>query len=177
MELNVVRRDKLYDGFLKLESLNIKLPNGKEICREVLKKPDVIAIVAVNKDGEAYLTKQPRAGINKLSSIEIPAGIIEAGEKPEVSAERELLEETGCKAPEGLISLGKYVGDPACSTSVTYLFLALNVEKVSELQLDDDEYLESFTKSISEVYEMIECGEIMDANSIIAMERARKYLS
>lgn len=176
MELDVVRRDRLYDGFLKLESLKIKLPNGKEICREVLKKPDVIAIVAVTKEGEVYLTKQPRAGINNLSSIEIPAGISEAGEEPKVSAERELLEETGCEAPEGLISLGKYVGDPACSTSVTYLFLALNVEKVSELALDDDEYLESFTKPISEVYEMIECGEIVDANSIIAMERARKHL-
>lgn len=177
MELDIVRRDCLYDGFLKLECLKIKLPNDKEISREVLKKPDVIAIVAVNKEGEVHLTKQPRAGINNLSSIEIPAGVIEEGEKPEVSAARELLEETGCQAPEGLVPLGKYVGDPACCTSVTYLFLAMNVEKVAELNLDDDEYLEAFTKPISEVYAMIENGEIMDANSIIAMERARKYLA
>lgn len=176
MKLDIVRRDRLYDGFLKLDSLKIKLPNGKEINREVLKKPDVVAIVAITKEGEVYLAKQPRAGINNLSSIEIPAGIIEDDENPEIAAERELLEETGCKAPNGLISLGKYTGDPACCTTVTYLFLALNAEKVAELDLDDDEYLEAFAKPISEVYDMIENGEIMDANSIIGMERARKYL-
>lgn len=177
MKLNVVARERLYKGFLKLETLKIKLPNGKEIFREVIKKKNVIAILPVTKEGEVYLTSQPRAGVNNLHSIEIPAGIIEESENPEEAAERELSEETGCVLTEKFISLGTFVGDPACCTSTTHLFLALNVEKRGEPHLDPDEYLESFKKPIDAVYAMLEAGEIRDANSIIALERARKYFS
>ena len=176
-ELNFVGKETVYDGFLKFENVKIALPNGKEIIRERVVKPDVIAVLAVTKDGEVFLTKQPRAGVNNLYSIEIPAGKMEYGEDPEESATRELSEETGCVLTQKLISLGKFVGDPACCTSITYLFLALNVEKRHEMHLDVDEYLESFKLPIDEVYSMFETGEIMDANSIIALERARKYFS
>jgi len=175
MQLDITSRETISDGFLKLDKLKIKLPNEKEITREVLRKQNVVAILAVTKDGEVYLTKQPRAGINNLESIEIPAGLIEDGEMPEVSAERELSEETGSALTQKLISLGIFVGDPACCTSITHLFLALNVEKVCEPHLDADEYLECFTKPIETVYSMLESGEIMDANSVIALERAKKY--
>jgi ADP-ribose pyrophosphatase len=176
MKLNVISRERLYSGFLKLDRLTIKLPNGKEIKREVIQKRSVIAILAVTQDGEIYLTKQPRAGVNNLESIEIPAGLIEDGEDPEVAAMRELNEETGCVSTKPLISLGTFIGDPACTTGRAHLFLARDVVKANEPHLDGDEYLESFTRSICETYVMLERGEICDANSVIALERARKYL-
>ena len=175
-KLDITSRERISTGFLKVDKVKIALPNNKEIVREVLQKKDVVAILAVTSNGEVYLTKQPRAGIEILDSIEIPAGLIEEGELPEASAKRELSEETGCTLTQPLIALGKFVGDPACCTSITNLFLALNVEKSGALNLDDDEYLETFTKNVSEVYSMLDKGEIMDANSVIALERARKYL-
>ena len=175
MKLKVVSRERLSNGFLKVEALRILLPNGKEIVREVLRKPDAVAVLAITEEGEIYLTKQPRAGVNNLESIEIPAGLIDAGESPEVAAERELLEETGCELTQKLISLGKFVSDPACSTSVTHLFLALRVRKVGEQNLDEDEYLECFKARIGVAYQMLDDGVMMDANSIIALERAKKY--
>lgn len=175
-KLDITSRERISTGFLKVDRVKITLPNNQEIAREVLQKPDVVAILAVTSNGEVYLTKQPRAGVGNLESIEIPAGLIEEGELPEVSARRELEEETGCTLTQSLIDLGKFVGDPACCTSITNLFLALDVEKSKVLDLDDDEYLETFTKNVSEVYSMLEKGEIMDANSVIALERARKYL-
>ena len=176
MKLDIISRERLTNGFLKVDVLRILLPNQKEIIREVIQKRDGVAILAITKEGDIFLTKQPRAGINNLNSIEIPAGLLEEGENPEVSAERELLEETVCVLTKKLISLGKYVADPACSTSVMHLYLALQVEKRYEQNLDSDEYLECFTKPISTVYRMLETGEIMDANSIIALERAKKFL-
>lgn len=176
MNLDITSTKRISNGFLKVTNCTIGLPNGKEIVREVLQKSNVVAILAVTSHGEVFLTKQPRAGIGLLDSIEIPAGLIEEGELPEISAERELSEETGCALSQPLISLGKFVGDPACCTSITHLFLALDVKKVGELHLDADEYLECFTKNISDVYSMLDNGEIMDANSVIALERARKYL-
>lgn len=177
MKLNIIARERITNGFLKVDVVRILLPNQKEIVREVLKKPNAVAVLAITEDGEVLLTKQPRAGINNLESIEIPAGLMEKGEAPEVSAERELLEETGFALGHDLISLGKFVSDPACSTSVTHLFLALKVRKVGEQHLDDDEYLECFTTPISEAYRMLENGAIIDANSVIALERARKYFT
>ncbi len=174
-KINVTSKRRICNSFLKVDSLEIVLPNGKKIVREVLQKLNVVAILAVTSNGEVFLTKQPRAGIGNLESIEIPAGLVEEGESPSISAERELLEETGCVLTQPLISLGKFVGDPACCTSITNLFLALNVKKEKKLNLDEDEYLECFTKNISDVYSMMDAGKIIDANSNLALERARKY--
>ena len=174
--LNITKRERITNGFLKIDQLTIDLPNGRRIIREVVQKPDGIAIIAVSHNGEVFLTKQPRGGVNLLESIEIPAGLIEKGEEPEVAAIRELSEETGCSLTQPMISLGRFASDPACSTNITNLFLALNVVKDGELKLDEDECLECFTKNVSEAYKMIEDGQIMDAPSIIAFSRAKKYL-
>ena len=176
-ELNIVERERISEGFLKVNRLKIELPNGNVIFREVLQKKHVVAIVATNADGEIYLTQQPRAGVNNLESIEIPAGIVEDGEDFEEAAQRELLEETGCSTDSSLISLGAFTGDPACCTSITHLFLALNVKKFQEPKLDADEFLIHFKEKISTVISWVDSGIIWDANSIIAIERAKKFMN
>lgn len=132
MKLNIGSRETISKGFLNVDRIEIILPNGKRIFREVLQKPNGIAILPISSTGEVYLTKQPRAGVGFLESIEIPAGLINEDELPEVSAERELSEETGCILTNPLIPLEKFVPDPSCCTNITYLFLALNVKKVGE---------------------------------------------
>lgn len=176
-KLNIIESERISEGFLKVNRLKIELPKGNVIFREVLQKKDVVAIVATNADGEIYLTKQPRAGVNDLESIEIPAGIVEVGEDFEEAAKRELLEETGCSTNSSLISLGAFTGDPACCTSITHLFLAQNVEKIREPKLDADEYLFPLKEKINTVLDWVEDGVIWDANSIIAIERAKKYIA
>ncbi len=174
-KLNIKATTRISTGFLKVDRVQIGLPNGQEITREVLQKKNVIAILAITPDGEVFLTMQPRAGINNLESIEFPAGLVEAGEDYMEAAKRELLEETGCVSDKWT-SLGFFVGDPACCTSVTHLFLAQDAEVVAEQHLDADEYLVKFTKPVAEVESMIESGVICDANSVIAFMRAKKYI-
>ncbi len=57
------------------------------------------------------------------------------------------------------------------------MVLALNVEKVKDLKLDDDEFLVSYTEPIEKVYEMLENGVYKDAHTNIALYRAKKYLT
>jgi len=173
--MEVINKKRLYSGFLNLNELDVKLKNGEVIKREIIDKKEGVAIVAVDKEGYIYLTKQPRVGAFIEESIEIPAGLVE-NEEPEVAAKRELLEETGCKG-DNLISLGSFYGDIACSNSITNLFLAKDVVRVHDyLQLDDDEFLESVKIKKEEVYEMLDRGEFKDSHTLIALLKAKKYL-
>lgn len=176
MKLNVIRRKREFDGFVKVDVVDIKLPNGEIINRDLIKKKNAVAIVAFTDDHEIYLTKQPRVGRDELEAIEIPAGLIDENETPVEAAKRELMEETGCVVKKDLIQLGRYYADPACASGVTYMFLALGAEKTQELQLDDDEYLESFKATIGEVLKMIDDEVIVDANSLITITRAISYI-
>ena len=174
MKLNITKRTRISHGFMKIDRVTISLPNGKQFNREIIQKVDGVVILAVSTSGNVFLVKQPRAGIEILNSIELPAGLLMQGETPEDGAQRELSEETGCTLTEPLISLGSFVLDPATCTSVTHIFLALNVVKTKTLHLDYDEFITCINEHVIDVYTMLDRGIIMDANSIIALDRARK---
>ena len=166
--MDILSEENLYKGFLKLDKLTIKLPNGEIIVRELIRKKDTVSIIALTDDNEIYFVKQPRAGSGKLDSIELPAGLIEPGENPEESAKRELAEETGCIA-ENFKMIQEFVSDPACCDNKSYIYLAEHAQKVKELNLDDDEYLEPIKLPINKVFEMLDSGEINDSASIISL--------
>ena len=176
MMLEIIDKKRVYDGFLKVDVASIKLPEGETIKREVIKKKNAVTIVAFTDNNEIYLTKQPRVGRNELKAIELPAGLIDENETPIQAAKRELMEETGCVVKKDLIPLGKFYADPGCSTSFTYMFLAFGVEKTQDLKLDEDECLESFKVTIGEVLKMIDDETIIDANSLICIDRALSYI-
>jgi ADP-ribose pyrophosphatase len=62
--------------------------------REVVVRPDVVAIVAIDLAGSLTLVRQFRPGARR-TLLELPAGLIEDGEEPLETARRELAEETG----------------------------------------------------------------------------------
>lgn len=173
--MEIISRKNIYSGFLKFDVLKVKFDNGNTIERDVIIKKDGVAIVAVTKNNEIYLTKQPRVAINEEESIEIPAGLIEENETIEETTKRELLEETGCISNK-LIDLGFFYGDVGSGTNKTHLMLALDVEKVQELKLDEDEFLESYKLPKDKVYEMLDNGVIKDSHSIIGLLKAKKYI-
>lgn len=175
MELNVKETKRVFDGFLKIDKLEIELPNGEKIQRELVYKKDATAIIAIDENDNVLLTKQPRVGNGKLESVEIPAGLIEVNEEPLVAAKRELLEETGY-ASENWTELTHFYPDPACCCSRTFLFLAQGAKKVSELNLDPDEFLEAFSMKRQELEKMLQEGKIYDVNTLLALYEAKKYI-
>lgn len=165
---------RLSNGFLKVDS--VRVDTGEKILpREVLRKKDVVAVLAITEDKRVLLCSQPRAGSNQLGSIEIPAGLIDDGETAEEAALRELREETGHEAKE-LVRLRAFYGDPACCDSKTTLFLATDVKKVGEPRLDPDEVLVWVDVSMEEFAELVENETICDANSSMAYYASLKYV-
>lgn len=85
------------------------------------------------------MERQYRHGSESVT-IEFPAGLIEEGESPEMAAGRELMEETGYSGE--LEEIASFNPNPAFMTNRQTFFLARNLEKTGEQNLDENEEIE-----------------------------------
>jgi ADP-ribose pyrophosphatase len=88
----------------------------------VIEAPDWINVVPLTDDGRVILIEQYRHGTGEIS-LEIPGGMVDAGERPRDAAARELLEETGYAARE-VNFLGKTRPNPAIQENWIHTFVA-----------------------------------------------------
>lgn len=72
-------------------------PDAPAELYHALAQGDYVAVVAVTPEGLIPIVRQYRPAIEAFS-WELPAGLVDPGEDPAVSAARELFEETGCPA-------------------------------------------------------------------------------
>ena len=128
----------------------------------VLEKPDSVIVVAVD-GSEMVVVRQSRAGANGVT-VELPAGSIEAGESPEETAARELLEECGLAAGAWR-PLGSFWAAPDYATEYVHAFEATELVDIGRASpMEDEEDLEVDRLPLRGVI-----GELSDANSIAAL--------
>jgi ADP-ribose pyrophosphatase len=152
----------------------VTLPTGARVSLEVVRHPGAAAIVAIDDRGEVTLIRQFRHAAGGFI-WEIPAGVLNDGEKPEACALRELREETGLLAGE-LTSLGSILTTPGFCDERIYLFLARRC-RATEQELDADEVLTVSQFPLRTALDMIRRGEIQDAKSIAGLHHAQAYLA
>ena len=92
----------------------------------VLESSDWINIIPLTPDNEVVMIEQYRHGSEEVT-LEIPGGMVDAGETPEAAAAREMLEETGYAATGEAIGLGKVRPNPAIHKNWIHTFLASDV--------------------------------------------------
>ncbi len=131
---------------------------GKEHEFYVLESPDWVNIVAVTDSQEIVLINQFRHGICG-TVLEIPGGMIDDGEEPKLSAQRELLEETGYTSNE-FIEIGKVHPNPALFDNICYTFLAKSAKKIREPEFEGTEDIETILYPSKDIMELIQKGEI-----------------
>lgn len=142
----------------------VRLPNGLEATREVVRHPGAVAIVAL-AGNDLLLVKQYRYAIDR-EILEIPAGKLEPGELPENCAQRELREETGYQGR--LTYLGKFYSTPGFSDEIIYLFSAEELIW-APLTADDDEFLSVERIPFAEALRQAKNGEINDAKTTLGI--------
>jgi ADP-ribose pyrophosphatase len=132
----------------------------------VVRHPGSAVIVPVFEDGTVALVKQYRHPTVRYL-LEIPAGTLDEGEKPEVGAARELEEELGVVAGK-MEKLSEFFVSPGFCEEKMWVYLATELTETSQ-RLDDDELIEIVRLTLTEALEMISDGEIEDAKTIIGL--------
>ncbi|QFS49417.1 NUDIX hydrolase [Nostoc sphaeroides CCNUC1] len=147
----------------------IELPNGKIIDDYFVSiKPDVAMILPITNNREIIFVRQYRHAVGEFF-LELPAGDFDpTKESAELAAIRELREETGYIYQE-FIKIGTLYDKPSKDTNQIHLFLAENVSKVGEQQLDITEEIEVVLIPVESVLDKIAQGEISVAGTIAAI--------
>lgn len=133
---------------------------------DVVLHPGAVAILPVNEKGHLYLIYQWRHPLSEIL-LEIPAGILEKGEKPLETAQRELQEEIGFRAQE-MTPLGGIYTAAGFSNEYIHLFLGRKLVE-SSLPGDAHEAIDIVEMPLDEVLDLIDTHRITDAKTICAV--------
>jgi 8-oxo-dGTP pyrophosphatase MutT (NUDIX family) len=135
----------------------------------VLESSSWVNVIPLTPQNEVVMVRQYRHGIREVT-LEIPGGLVEDHDSPEVAARRELLEETGYRE-ESLIPLGFVYPNPAIQNNLCYTFLAKNVYATGMQSQDEREDIEVILRPLEEVPALIRKGVITHSLVIAAFYR------
>jgi len=155
----------LFKGrLLRMERDTVRLPNGLQASREVVRHPGAVGIIAL-KDQHVLLVRQYRYAIAQ-KTLEIPAGKLDPQEPPLDCAGRELREETGYRGTMEHIST--FYTTPGFTDEVMHLFLARDLVW-DPLNPDDDEFIEVERIPWDVAVQRAQQNEFKDAKTILGI--------
>lgn len=133
----------------------------------VLEYPNWVNAVALTTENKIILVRQYRHGSN-IISLEVPGGVIDGDEAPEMAVKRELLEETGYSFADSQL-IAKAYPNPATANNVTYIYLLTGGIKTHQQHLDEHEILNVEEYTIEEVKQLLKDNKIAQALHVTAL--------
>ena len=149
--------------WLTVRKDSYELPNGNIIPDYyILEYPEWVNVIAITKDQKFVMVRQFRPGA-AVTRYELSAGVAEKSDESYlISAQRELLEETGY----GGGTWTKYMEispNPGTHTNTVYCYLATDVEFIASPHLDETEYLTVHLLAVDEIKDLLINNQILQA--------------
>lgn len=170
-----VSTEDIFDGvILHVKRDMVKLSNGSETVREVIRHIGAVCVIPVTEKNEVIMERQYRYPLDRVI-LEIPAGKLDAPDEDRLSAiKRELREETGYSADEWT-EIGDFHPAPAYSDEFITMYLARSLHK-GEQHLDEDEFLDVYAIPLPELVQDVMEGRISDAKTQVCILKAARIL-
>lgn len=153
-------------------------PTGERFQRDVVRSPGAVAAVPLRPgpDGvpNVVMVRQYRGPFDEVV-LEVPAGMRDVADEPTaVTAERELVEETGLSAGR-LEHLVDFYPSAGLTDSVLYLYLATELTEVGrDVHGPEEQHMEVVEVPLPEAVDMVLRGEVHDAKTIIGLLMAER---
>jgi ADP-ribose pyrophosphatase len=157
----------VFEGnFIKVSRDSARMPDGSTSSREYIKHPGAVTVMALLDNGNLVMERQFRYAPQQ-EFVELPAGKIDPGEDILLTAQRELLEETGYVASEWTHITTAWPCIGYSDERIEY-FLARGLTHQGS-QLDDGEFLEVFELSLADAIDWVRTGRITDSKTIVGL--------
>lgn len=139
---------------------------GEPVIRDVIVHPGAVVILPVLDDGRIVLIRNQRLAVGR-ELLELPAGTREPGEPPQVTAARELREETGYEA-EQLEPFASFFTSPGILTEIMQAFRACGLRHVGQ-DLEETEEIRVDIMDEDAVLKAVTSGEIADGKTLAVL--------
>lgn len=145
----------------------VELPDGSvtQYLRSSSPKSAATAVIAI-KGNKVLLSREYSYPPDEVL-YQFPGGAVNFGEKPEVAARRELIEETGYKT-SSLKLLGWYYIDNRRTDAKMYVFVATDITPCKREGGDSEEFIESSWVPISSISGYIAKGKLPNFSALAA---------
>ena len=149
----------------------VKLPNGKTSVREGIKHPGAVVVIPFLDENTLIMERQYRYYPDEIF-YELPAGKTDPGEDFLTTGKRELLEETGYEA--GMWTFLSHLYPAIGYADEKMAIYAARDLSMRQIDRDEDEFLEIIEMPLGQAMEMLRCGEITDAKTMVGLFWAEK---
>jgi ADP-ribose pyrophosphatase len=167
MTLRPEHDELIYTGrVVEVHRLGLRMADGQLVHRDLIHYRGAAVALPVLDDGRFVMIRNDRFAVDERL-LELPAGMLEAGEDPAACAARELTEETGYAAGR-IEPLGMFYTGPGTTDERMFAFLATELT-------DGPQALEAYEEITVELVgpeaarRMIRDGTLHDGKSIAAL--------
>lgn len=159
----------IYSGkIIQVHVDDVVLANGIKAKREIVKHPGAVGIIPITKDKKIIFVKQYRKPLEK-ELLEIPAGRLEKDEAPDITAVRELEEETGYTTSSVSLITSFYTS-PGFADELIYLYMTTDLSLVDHpVEGDEHGQIELVELTLDEAVQYVEEQKIHDAKTNYAI--------
>lgn len=167
MREKTVGSKTVFEGrIMRVEVLDVELPDGRGATREIVRHGPAVAVIARRHDGRFVFIRQFRKAMERIC-FEVMAGNCDPGEDAEVSAIRELKEETGYEPTSIRFLAPIYPSVGYCDERID-IFYADVGNQPGQTDFDHDEEIETVLLTEEEMDAQVRAGEVQDAKTLAA---------